>query len=266
MIIFNDDENLGKALEEKFDAVRNPVFHVRTGGQFDYNDLNLFTVRAGNENDYHALIGKIPGRVSCIIHLHNYNQGKVPVENLISEKDIVGKSAYSLFYAVKALVEKKSGKVRLMIVTGNANYISGDYPVENPHQSLAVIFGQVMDQENADIASNIVDLDKYSNLSPGDLADILYGELNKRSNMESMVSVRKDSRLVRKLSKPVSPDKEKAVRIAEGDTYLITGGAGLVGFDIAGELARQAGINLVLTGRQVLPPRPDWGNKDLDPG
>jgi amino acid adenylation domain-containing protein len=49
-----------------------------------------------------------------------------------------------------------------------------------------------------------------------------------------------------------------AARLREGGVYLITGGLGGVGLELAAYLARQARARLVLTTRTELPPRQDW--------
>ena len=47
-------------------------------------------------------------------------------------------------------------------------------------------------------------------------------------------------------------------RLRQGGVYLITGGLGGIGLEIAGHLARQARAKLVLVGRSPVPPRSEW--------
>ncbi len=46
--------------------------------------------------------------------------------------------------------------------------------------------------------------------------------------------------------------------LKEGGVYLVTGGLGGLGLEVAGFLAREAGARVVLVGRAGLPPREEW--------
>ena len=46
--------------------------------------------------------------------------------------------------------------------------------------------------------------------------------------------------------------------VRRGGVYLITGGLGDLGLELAEHLARTAGANLILAGRSTLPPKGEW--------
>jgi acyl transferase domain-containing protein/acyl carrier protein len=50
------------------------------------------------------------------------------------------------------------------------------------------------------------------------------------------------------------------VQVRENGTYLITGGLGGVGMELAKHLAQQAHVHLIVTGRRNIPPQAEWRN------
>jgi acyl transferase domain-containing protein/acyl carrier protein/NADP-dependent 3-hydroxy acid dehydrogenase YdfG len=57
---------------------------------------------------------------------------------------------------------------------------------------------------------------------------------------------------------PLAPTEDTPARLKRGGVYLLTGGLGGLGLEVARHLAEAHGAKLVLTGRSPLPPREEW--------
>lgn len=122
----------------------------------------------------------------------------------------------------------------------------------NPYQSIAVTFGQAMGMEIKGLVSGVLDMDYGEYTSLDNAAKVMVEELSKMPDSEAITVIRKGIRFVRCLKKTVRTNSEKNISVNDGETYLITGGAGQIGGEIAKAIAKLARVNLVLTGRGEL--------------
>jgi non-ribosomal peptide synthase protein (TIGR01720 family) len=73
------------------------------------------------------------------------------------------------------------------------------------------------------------------------------------------VAYRRDLRWVQGFQPlKVKPRSGRPARLREGGVYLVTGGLGGIGLELAASLARVARAKLVLTSRALFPPREEW--------
>ncbi|HKK52455.1 MAG TPA: SDR family oxidoreductase, partial [Myxococcota bacterium] len=96
-----------------------------------------------------------------------------------------------------------------------------------------------------------------------EIADLLARELHAASDSE-IVAHRGRDRFVRRYEREplraTKRDSESEVvgSLRQGGTYLITGGLGGLGLNLADRLARDHQANLILIGRSEMPPRAEW--------
>gem|GEM_PF-1691508 len=268
IVIFNDWENLNQEWEKFFHPEVNPVFWVTHGVQFSFDGHRHFTIDMCNPFDYHKLLKMIPGKIAAILHCLNFTQPKYSPRKLLNDNLAWHKSFYSIFYLAKALVDLKLTNIRLQLVTGNA-YLPGSSSgrFDNPHQFIASIIGQTVGQENSGIETIILDLDKDSFFEAREAALAIISELTEAFGQEEgIVALRDGKRFIRNLAKvgDISSRSDNRISISAGETFLITGGAGQIGGEIAKMLAKQAKINLILTGHGELPSREKWESLAAD--
>ncbi|WP_432186986.1 type I polyketide synthase [Streptomyces sp. Tue6028] len=112
--------------------------------------------------------------------------------------------------------------------------------------------GRVIAGEHPDLWGGIVDLGS----SPRDVAGFV--DLLGTTHGEDVVAVREGQPEVARLAlldgEPVRP----ATTCRPDGTYLVTGGLGVLGLEVAHWLAERGARRLVLTGRRSLPPRDEW--------
>ncbi|MCX7922533.1 MAG: SDR family oxidoreductase [Clostridia bacterium] len=257
VIIFGHDKNETIDFGSNFNTDKNAVYYVTFGKEFNYDDKQNFIINPASQEDYFKLLYSVD-KISCIIHLWNYCEKNIQPLELLDTEEVLYKSAYSVLLLGKALSQLKIEKLRLMLVTDKAFCISNEYEIHNPHQSLAIVLGLALDFEIKGLAASVLDIDKDDYPSGAEAAKTIVDELQKKPNTEGVVAIRKKERFVRSIQKASISKSTEDICLNEGETYLITGGTGLIGGAIAEAFAKRANVNLVLTGRGTLPPRELW--------
>lgn len=263
IIIFNESKGIGNELSRKFNREINPVYIVEPGEKFKYDGEKNFIINPGKKDDYVNLMKNVSGKLSSIIHLWNLSYSDFNEEELVLSRDeLLQESLYSIFNIAKAAKEEKQDNINFIVVTDRAQLINKRNNILGPHQSIAAVLAQSIDEENKDITSRIIDIDIKEYVSTVEAADRLFSEFNRRLDSEGISVIRNDKTFVRDLK--AFKTSMKKIQINPGETYLITGGTSPLGGDLSRELAKQAGINLILTGRTILPEREEWEKHNYD--
>ncbi len=153
-------------------------------------------------------------------------------------------SAWRLASTAQLLVERCGGlPPRLWAVTSGA-WASGD-----PAQSAMWGLTRVIAGEHPELAARFVDLDA----DPGTLVPLL-----KSLPRPEGYRLRGDGVTAARLVPLTGEPTAEALHCHPGGTYLITGGLGALGIEVATWLASRGARRLVLTGRTPLPPRSTW--------
>ncbi|MET0234552.1 MAG: type I polyketide synthase [Kibdelosporangium sp.] len=159
------------------------------------------------------------------------------------------RSAWRLASTAQLLIER-CGTLppRLWAVTHGAWASSepGDAAQSSMWGMIRVIAG-----EHPELAARLVDIDADADL--GNLVPLL----RSAPEPEGFALRRNDIAAARLVPLTGEPSSE-AIRCRANGTYLITGGLGALGIEVATWLASRGARRLVLTGRTALPPRASW--------
>lgn len=108
-----------------------------------------------------------------------------------------------------------------------------------------------MDEDMKTINSKVIDVKVEEYGSKAELANTIFNELTIAANEEHIVAIRNNKGFQRKLE--AITEREDNIEINDGDTFVITGGTGPLGGEIACALSEKAKIKLALLGRTNLP-------------
>jgi acyl transferase domain-containing protein len=142
---------------------------------------------------------------------------------------------------------------RMWLITRNAQM--SDRAVNFAQASLWGL-GRVLAEEHREHWGGLIDLEASG--SPEADAALIAGEIL-QSDGEDQLAYRDGQRFVARLVRLDLP--RTAVRSGQlrpEAAYLLTGGFGGIGLEVARGLARQGARRLILTGRTPLPPRVEW--------
>jgi acyl transferase domain-containing protein/acyl carrier protein len=145
----------------------------------------------------------------------------------------------------------RSGFPRLWLVTAGGQSVTGAESVLSPSQAAAWGVARTIRSERAELPAFCLDLDPHD---PAGSLEALVAELH-GEGAEPEVAIRAGRRSVSRLARftlgqrTSRPDLTKGGTVRDG-TYLITGGNGGVGLQVAAFLAENGAGRLVLAGRR----------------
>ncbi|MFY0578798.1 SDR family oxidoreductase [Cystobacter fuscus] len=147
------------------------------------------------------------------------------------------------------LVGTPDAAARVWVVTRNAHSPSGEARV-NPSQALLWGLGRTVSLENPQHWGGLIDL------GPEEGVERLWEELG-ATDGEDQVLLRGGQRYVARLLEREAPELQP-LPVSADATYLITGGKGALGLNVARRLVRRGARHLVLTMRGAFPERSRW--------
>lgn len=256
-LVFLDESGLGAALAEQLATAGRTVATVRAATRFAESAPGVFELDPAQPGHYAALLAALRERGAapeCIAHLWSFGPALPEAWDATQQRGF-----YSVLELARALAADPSGaSVELAVVTSGVHHVTGD-EVLVPARATALGPCKVIPQEHPEIACRSLDLDAPGTHPLSEAAALLRRELEARDGAP-VVAHRNGLRWVQgfepvRLAAPAG----LPVRLRERGVYVVTGGLGGVGLELALCLARSARARLVLVGRQGLPPREQWG-------
>lgn len=263
-LIFLDDEGLGACIAEKLSANSANLYFAQRGSHFECISERRYILNPENQGDYVGLVEELEKQILekqvkdrlNIIHLWNVTRREFNVGRSFEEFQHLG--MYSLVNFAKAAAQCSfSSPVFLWVVSTDLHQIeSRDVPVPDKATLLSPCIVVPQECENFSCWSIDVDgaPDKLEKTAVQIVAEIHACTANR------IIAIRGSRRWVRSYE-PVHIDETNLSRYLQPNgVYVITGGLGGIGAQMAGFLAEIEGVRLALIERSVLPPRGDWEN------
>jgi amino acid adenylation domain-containing protein len=281
-LVFLDDCGVGEAAVRRLEAAGREVIAVRPGDRFARAGERSFTVDAWNAAGYDLLLEELAGRgvrPGTVLHLWNVTAG--PEGAALEEADRgLERGFFSLTFLAQALGKRNlTEPVRVLAVSNGLQRVTGE---ETLQPLKAALLGpcRVIPREYPNIACRSLDLVLPSDPAiAGEALSALAGRVLEEFSFfaadaaadggaEPVAALRGSFRWVQELEPlplpalpalPTLPAMDGLPpRLRQGGVYLITGGIGGLGLEVAGMLARAAAAKLVLVGRTPLPEREAW--------
>jgi amino acid adenylation domain-containing protein len=263
-------EDFGRRLAHRLTETGRAVTLVTPGGRFRRAPGGEFEVRPAAAEDYRALLAAA-GRPGRIVHAWS-----VAPEPAIGR--LLDLGFYSLLALARALAEgavpeprpagaepspggekgaeEAAPRLHLGILTTGAQRVAGETAL-SPVKATLLGPAMVLPQELPGLSCQAIDLapPRPGSRQETELLSRLLGELAAAA-ADPVVAYRGSDRWVRVFEPLELAPAAAAVR--RGGTYLVTGGLGGVGLEVAEFLARAGAAHLLLLGRGPFPPRRSW--------
>ena len=261
-LVFLDESTAAGQLAELLERRGHAVTRVRAGEAFDRTTDHEYVIRPGVRSDYDALISdlrasdRLPGSVLHLWLLAGRPMHGIPDDSFA--ETCLARGFSSLLCLAQAWGDLvATAGLRIVVVSDPIHDVTG-FDGICPEKATVLGAVRVMPQEYERVSCRIVDvLAGVNGLQPRTAAQIL-AEIESDA-AEPVVAYRGIDRWIQAVEPvelPASADRPGLLR--DEGTYLITGGYGAIGLEIARYLASAARANLILVGRGGLPARELW--------
>jgi acyl transferase domain-containing protein/acyl carrier protein len=148
---------------------------------------------------------------------------------------------------------------RLWIATRGAQHVVNSSTPLNVADAPLWGLGRTIAAEHAAIWGGLVDLDGFDGTSGASAAASALANELLGSTDEDQVAIRGAERYVaRLLNRAGAAERLREFAWRPDGAYLITGGFGGIGLEVARRMARQGARRLILLSRSAVPPRAEW--------
>ncbi|WP_019912655.1 hybrid non-ribosomal peptide synthetase/type I polyketide synthase [Paenibacillus sp. HW567] len=258
-LIFCDPSATGHRMARKWKSVSEGSVVVYKGEQRAKWSADELVINPARDEDYEWLFHELYAASFIpdeIIHLWSLSFQQKEVHSLVPD-NCLDDGYYSLLAIAKACVQQYcEHPLELKVISNGVCEVMGGDGVF-PHKATMLGPVKVIPLEYPALRCSFFDLELMQDDSGWDhLSDVLVPQLA-AAKWEGVVAVRNNSFWVPAYN-AAAFDAHHAMKIQPDGRYLITGGLGGIGLAVAGFLARQAKVELVLVGRTPFPPKEEW--------
>ncbi|SDD50816.1 polyketide synthase PksN [Paenibacillus sp. CF095] len=226
------------------------VLEVEVSDQFIQHNDSYYTV-SGSEEDYLQLFMETRNMsFSKIVHLCTLRQSQVTTYDEIHLREQHG--VYDLFRITRALEKSRRPEINeIVLVSDNAWEVTSQETMIQPINAALFGLGRVVVSEYPGWNCRAIDFDETAG------ANELLLELS-AGEYPYAVAYRDGKRYVEEIS-PCSQESDlQEVELKENGVYVISGGTGGIGLEVARWLAVRQKIKLVLLHRSPFPDQSQW--------
>ena len=260
-LVFAQNEDLGSILAGHLHLLGKDVITVQPGREFRQTSDKCYEIDVIDPGHYVLLFAALRDSArlpETVIHTWSAG-GDLPLPSQVRQHLDRERGFYSVLFLVQAMLETADmASARVCVVTDKSQVVES-IDTALPEKALLAGLCKVVPQECERIQCTLIDV---AHTSPDDgevQAEILLREIMSEKP-EPVVALRGNRRWVQQYERCVLPaDGQNKNALREDGVYLITGGLGNVGVILAEHLFRTKRARLVLTTRNELPPRADWG-------
>ncbi|MGB5980470.1 MAG: amino acid adenylation domain-containing protein [Cyclobacteriaceae bacterium] len=246
LVLSNDSEDI-RSLVQALKDNGGEVLVVNEGDLFQKTSTDTFQVRVDHNGDFDDLVlhlindGTIPER---IIHAWGVDENN---PEYVTEP-FISRYFYSLFAITKSLsLKNKLSGISLTVISKGLHSLPHESEsLVSPAKALPIGLLRTIRQENPSITVGHIDIDRS-----GVDIKVLVDELD-QYEQGKVVALRGSARFVQTFDQTSLPSPSELQNLKYSGTYIITGGLGELGYNIAYHLTHQYQANLILTGRSEL--------------
>ncbi|MEP6915793.1 MAG: SDR family NAD(P)-dependent oxidoreductase [Acidobacteriota bacterium] len=247
-LVLADASGVGDAVVEALRARTATVVRVRAGATFVASPGAEYVVCPDHPADYDTVLAEIRGAAFEITRVINC----WPID---ASRGTDSSPFYSSLFLVQSLVRHyPDTAMQFMVVTSEAHEVIGGERID-PGASMAIWPARVLPLEYPHLNAIAVDLGAGVEGSRSAEAESLIEEAIAAPG-DRVVALRNHRRWVQ-VFQPMTVDAQRpdVAPIRAGGVYLVTGGTGGVGLELARYLAASAPVRLALMSRSAIPAR-----------
>lgn len=271
-LIWADRGGVANAVATLLEARDESCVLVVAGDEFERLDEKHFRIRPESREDVQRLLAEASGagdfKCRGIVHLWSLDIPSPEETTHESLRQAQALGCGSTLMLVQALAQVSwPTPPRLWLVTQGAQPFEETSFISTAQAPLWG-FGRTLAQELPYLFGALVDLDAADNLDPIDgasLMAVLLCEEITEPDAESQIAFRQGQRFVGRLVRQRQDERSaQPLRWHTDGSYLITGGLGDLGCEVAHWMVAQGARRLIVLNRTPLPPRAAWAGVEPD--
>ena len=243
------------AIAEKFAPSLQQQGHhclfVTPGNDYRQLDAQNYQVNPTSKEDVQLLLGSIlqdRDSIQGIIHLWSLSATVTPAKSLEELTKAQELGVGNVLHLVQAIAENPQNKIPLWLVTQGTQSINNDFPSRQFQQAPLWGLGKVIAFEHPELQCRCVDLDPNLDLEQSTTA--LISELLAPTS-EDQIAYRQEIRYVARLARRKNSSITQKFTVQPEASYLITGGLGALGLQVAEWMIAQGAKHIVLISRRA---------------
>jgi phthiocerol/phenolphthiocerol synthesis type-I polyketide synthase E len=256
-IVMEGNSGLSRRLVERLKREAWEVIEVRTGDSYRRVSEKEYEIRVGEKKDYEELLNEVMSGEQEDVHLvHMLNLGEdgdLQEEVNLEERfrRCQQRGFYSLLYLAQAIeAGGMNGVVKVSFVSRCMQEVESS-DVAAPEQATALGACKVISQECGKVKCRCIDVGEVrGGRSETMVVEQLINEI-KSEDEEQEVAYRGRRRYMRRYE-DAGPDKQRGADLVlrKGGVYVITGGTGGIGIEVAEYLCKEKEGKVVLVSRR----------------
>ncbi len=274
-VLLADRRGVADALAARIRAEGGRCILARWGEALAPSGPDHVTLRPGRREDLDHLLAQISPEDAAnlgVVHLWSLDarlgaplNDAVPAEPVGEESvpfaEAQALACESVVHLIQSLHHAgRHESSRVWLGTCGSQATAADDPLPAPAGGLTWGLGRTMAVEQAPLWGGLIDLDPSAQAR--DAAHMLWDEIM-HPDGEDQVAHRGGRRLAARLvHRRAAPVTAGSLRWRRDASYLVTGGLGDLGLEVASWMVRGGARRVVLLGRTPLPPREEWSAAD----
>ena len=252
MLVLKGEGEVSNNIVREIKKQGKNIIEVELGNRFEKIHDGRFVV-CPIEDDYSKIFEYVKvSDIGTIIYMHTLSNTRKNLEitDLITEQD---KGVYGLFNLTKALVKQKFiNNIDFNIIVQYAYEVNKRQRTVFPEDAAVVGVGKSIGLEHPYIKCRCIDIDEYTP------ANAIVQEI-KSQYRNYLVAYRYGKRFTQYIDTlDIDNVQSHKTDIRGSGVYIITGGTGAIGLEIAKLLSSSGPVNIALINRSVFPPVEKW--------
>ncbi len=263
VVCFVNENSHSQSLLSKLSEWNLNCYSIVAGDSYKKISEFEYQINPTSEQDYTAVFKAIEktaaNKISHVVHGWNIDNGESSFDNT---DGVMEKSFNSLLFIARYFAANEpDNETQVSVICNYSQQVSAEL-IKSPLKSTMQGPVKVMTQEINNLSCKMIDVDFdiSQQWKKQEQLELICADILQQTEDED-IAYRGTHRFVRSYKSLAVTDEESTAPVLQkGGSYLITGGIGGIGYELAQYLVNTYAANLVIFNRTPLPNKSEWGD------